>query len=240
MVIFNPTWAPDGNSVAFTGMSRGLTDLWVLDLASGQLRQLTNDPFADLQPAWSPDVVADVSVTVAITGSPAVPGDPVTATFTVTNHSPQVTAHHVALTTTFTAGGAQVATSPPAGCNVDGSGCAFPALAAGESRQYAVTLTYPSPVTGQAAGTVASTTFDPDLSNNTAEVAFGGAAAAFGDTRVAAQREARAIPDPQAKVGDGKAQARAHQKARTRAHADGDGRKNWSRRHLLRRGWPLA
>ena len=53
--IFNPTWAPDGNSVAFTGMSRGLTDLWVLDLASGQLRQLTNDPFADLQPAWSPD-----------------------------------------------------------------------------------------------------------------------------------------------------------------------------------------
>jgi hypothetical protein len=53
--IFNPTWAPDGNAIAFTGMSRGLTDLWVLDLTSGQPRQLTNDPFADLQPAWSPD-----------------------------------------------------------------------------------------------------------------------------------------------------------------------------------------
>jgi Tol biopolymer transport system component len=53
--IFNPTWAPDSNAIAFTGMSRGLTDLWVLDLASGQTRQLTNDPFADLQPAWSPD-----------------------------------------------------------------------------------------------------------------------------------------------------------------------------------------
>jgi Tol biopolymer transport system component len=53
--IFNPTWAPDGTAVAFTGMSRGLTDLWVLDLATGQMRQLTNDPFADLQPAWSPD-----------------------------------------------------------------------------------------------------------------------------------------------------------------------------------------
>ncbi len=34
--IFNPTWAPDGNAIAFTGMSRGLTDLWVIDLASGQ------------------------------------------------------------------------------------------------------------------------------------------------------------------------------------------------------------
>jgi hypothetical protein len=53
--IFNPTWAPDGSAIAFTGMSRGLTDLWVLDLASGQARQLTNDPYADLQPAWSPD-----------------------------------------------------------------------------------------------------------------------------------------------------------------------------------------
>jgi Tol biopolymer transport system component len=53
--IFSPTWAPDGNAIAFTGMSRGLTDLWVLDLTSGQPRQLTNDPFADLQPAWSPD-----------------------------------------------------------------------------------------------------------------------------------------------------------------------------------------
>ncbi len=53
--IFNPTWAPDGSAVAFSGMSRGLSDLWVLDLSTGQVRQLTNDPFADLQPAWSPD-----------------------------------------------------------------------------------------------------------------------------------------------------------------------------------------
>jgi dipeptidyl aminopeptidase/acylaminoacyl peptidase len=53
--IFNPTWAPDGHAIAFTGMSRGLTDLWVYDLQTASLRQLTNDPFADLQPAWSPD-----------------------------------------------------------------------------------------------------------------------------------------------------------------------------------------
>ena len=30
--IFNPTWAPDGHAIAFTGMSRGLTDLFVYDL----------------------------------------------------------------------------------------------------------------------------------------------------------------------------------------------------------------
>jgi hypothetical protein len=53
--IFNPTWSPDGNAIAFTGVSGGLTDLYVYDLRSGDLRQLTRDPYADLQPAWSPD-----------------------------------------------------------------------------------------------------------------------------------------------------------------------------------------
>jgi Tol biopolymer transport system component len=53
--IFNPTWAPDGHAVCFTGMSHGLTDLYVYDLGASQLRQLTNDAYADLQPAWSPD-----------------------------------------------------------------------------------------------------------------------------------------------------------------------------------------
>jgi Tol biopolymer transport system component len=51
----NPTWAPDGRAIAFTGMVRGLTDLFVVDLASGAVRALTNDAYADLQPAWSPD-----------------------------------------------------------------------------------------------------------------------------------------------------------------------------------------
>jgi Tol biopolymer transport system component len=53
--IFNPTWAPDGHALCFTGMTRGLTDLYVYDLASSKLRRLTNDAYADLQPAWSPD-----------------------------------------------------------------------------------------------------------------------------------------------------------------------------------------
>jgi Tol biopolymer transport system component len=53
--ILNPTWAPDGSAIGFTGLRQGLTDLYVYDLNSGALRQLTNDAYADLQPAWSPD-----------------------------------------------------------------------------------------------------------------------------------------------------------------------------------------
>src|SRR5690349_15095780 len=36
-------------------MTAGLTDLYIYDLNSSNLRRLTNDAFADLQPAWSPD-----------------------------------------------------------------------------------------------------------------------------------------------------------------------------------------
>jgi Tol biopolymer transport system component len=53
--VFNPTWSPDGRSIAFTGMSRGLTDLFVYDLEQSATRQLTKDPYADLQPVWAPD-----------------------------------------------------------------------------------------------------------------------------------------------------------------------------------------
>jgi hypothetical protein len=53
--IMHPTWSPDGRAIGFTGMSQGLTDLFVYDLEANSLRQLTKDAFADLQPAWSPD-----------------------------------------------------------------------------------------------------------------------------------------------------------------------------------------
>ncbi len=77
-------------------------------------------------------------------------------------------------------------------------------------------------------------TTDPDLSNNTAEVTFGGAAAALGDTRLAAQRESRAVSSSPEKVR----QPSAHTKPHATANLRGDGRQKDSRRHLLRRGWP--
>jgi Tol biopolymer transport system component len=53
--ITNPTWSPDGSTIVFSGMSGGVSNLWALDLSTGRARQLTNDAFADLQPAFSPD-----------------------------------------------------------------------------------------------------------------------------------------------------------------------------------------
>jgi len=49
------SFAPDGRRLALSAMSGGLTDLYVLDTETGELRRLTEDPYADLQPAWSPD-----------------------------------------------------------------------------------------------------------------------------------------------------------------------------------------
>ena len=53
--ILNPTFAPDGQRLAFTAQVGGLVDLFVHDLRSGETRRLTDDAFAELHPAWSPD-----------------------------------------------------------------------------------------------------------------------------------------------------------------------------------------
>jgi len=51
----NPAWSPDGSKIAFTGTDGGISDLYVLDLESKNVRQLTDDRYADLNPTWSPD-----------------------------------------------------------------------------------------------------------------------------------------------------------------------------------------
>jgi hypothetical protein len=53
--VLNVAWSPDGRSIAFSGTKGGVSDLYLADVASGSIRQLTNDKFADLQPAFSPD-----------------------------------------------------------------------------------------------------------------------------------------------------------------------------------------
>ena len=53
--IYNPAWSPDGRRIAFSALTGGVLDLYVFDLESRRLDKLTNDPFADLDPEWTPD-----------------------------------------------------------------------------------------------------------------------------------------------------------------------------------------
>lgn len=53
--VFSITWAPDGQTLVFSGQRGGVSDLYRFEIASGALTQLTNDAFADLEPAFSPD-----------------------------------------------------------------------------------------------------------------------------------------------------------------------------------------
>lgn len=51
----NPAWSPDGQYIAFSGMEGGISDIYIWDVTTGALRQMTDDKHADLQPTWSPD-----------------------------------------------------------------------------------------------------------------------------------------------------------------------------------------
>jgi len=53
--ILNPTWSPDGRFIAFSALDGGLTDIFVYDLGTEELKKLTDDVFSDLYPSWSPD-----------------------------------------------------------------------------------------------------------------------------------------------------------------------------------------
>ncbi len=53
--ILHPAWSPDGRYVAFAALAGGLSDLYLYNLETDSLRELTHDAYADLEPAWSPD-----------------------------------------------------------------------------------------------------------------------------------------------------------------------------------------
>lgn len=53
--IQNLAWSPDGRTIAFSGLDGGVSDLYLYNLREEQVRQLTNDRYAELQPTWSPD-----------------------------------------------------------------------------------------------------------------------------------------------------------------------------------------
>ena len=51
----SPTFSADGQRVAFAGLQGAVGDIFVADLATGAITNLTKDSFADYSPAFSPD-----------------------------------------------------------------------------------------------------------------------------------------------------------------------------------------
>ncbi|TVP49919.1 MAG: peptidase S9 [Gemmatimonadales bacterium] len=53
--IRSPAWSPDGNRIAFSGQAGGITNLFELEVATGEVTQLTHGRNAALQPTYAPD-----------------------------------------------------------------------------------------------------------------------------------------------------------------------------------------
>jgi len=47
-------WSPDGTKIVFSATAQA-DDIFVLDLTTGEVRNLTHHRFSDLAPSWSPD-----------------------------------------------------------------------------------------------------------------------------------------------------------------------------------------
>jgi len=53
--ISSPDWSPNGHCIVFTGLKQHATDIYMYDLKTGQLRQLSNDVRTEFDPRFSRD-----------------------------------------------------------------------------------------------------------------------------------------------------------------------------------------
>ncbi|HTM25459.1 MAG TPA: hypothetical protein VL225_09725 [Vicinamibacterales bacterium] len=51
----SPDISPDGKWIAFAGLQNAVGDVFLLNLETGEIKNLTNDPFGDYGPTWAPD-----------------------------------------------------------------------------------------------------------------------------------------------------------------------------------------
>jgi len=51
----SPAFSPDGRRIAFSALSDALTDIYLIDVESGTLTNVTKDTFADYSPTFAPD-----------------------------------------------------------------------------------------------------------------------------------------------------------------------------------------
>lgn len=53
--LMSPDFSPDGKRIVFSGISGGISDLYIYDLVTGETMRVTDDVFAEIDPRWSPD-----------------------------------------------------------------------------------------------------------------------------------------------------------------------------------------
>ncbi|MBN1481382.1 hypothetical protein EH223_03320 [candidate division KSB1 bacterium] len=53
--IYNSSWSPRGDEIAFMGVFHGQADIYIYNLEAEALRKVTDDPFSNVEPSWSPD-----------------------------------------------------------------------------------------------------------------------------------------------------------------------------------------
>ena len=51
----NPSWSPDGEQILVSGTVEGQNDLFLFNINTRKVKQLTDDRYAELTPSWSPD-----------------------------------------------------------------------------------------------------------------------------------------------------------------------------------------
>ena len=53
--VYSVAWSPNGRELVFSGSKGGVSDLYLLNVETGAVRQLTSDRYAEIQPTYSAD-----------------------------------------------------------------------------------------------------------------------------------------------------------------------------------------
>jgi TolB protein len=55
MFAFRPAWSPEGTQIAFAGGEDGNGEIFVIDLTTGEIANVSQHTARDTHPSWAPD-----------------------------------------------------------------------------------------------------------------------------------------------------------------------------------------